>query len=113
MRVSVDVRNTGARDGAEVVQLYVRDVVASVSSPVKELKGFERVNLRAGETRRVEMILKAKDLGFHNQQSRYVVEDGDFAVTVATSSADEGLKVTFTVEDNAETSSSFVLVARA
>ena len=97
VKISFDVQNTGRRAGTEVVQLYVRDVAASVSRPVKELKGFQRLTLNAGEKRRVEMTLKAKDLGFHNPQNQYVVEDGDFDVMVGTSSADEKLKGTLTV----------------
>jgi beta-glucosidase len=97
VKVMVDVQNTGNREGVEVVQLYVRDLVASVSRPVKELKGFQRVSLRGGEKRTVEMTLKAKDLGFYNPQNQYIVEDGDFSVTVGTSSADEGLKGMFAV----------------
>ncbi|MGI8469056.1 MAG: glycoside hydrolase family 3 C-terminal domain-containing protein, partial [Pyrinomonadaceae bacterium] len=97
IKISVDLENTGGRDGAEVVQLYIHDFVASVSQPVKELKGFQRITLRAGEKRRVEFTLKARDLGFYNAQNQYVVEDGEFGVTVGTSSDDEGLKDTFAV----------------
>ena len=64
---------------------------------MKELKGFQRVTLRAGEKRRVEITVKAKDLGFYNPQNQYVVEDGEFGVMVGTSSTDEGLKDTFAV----------------
>jgi beta-glucosidase len=97
LKVSVEVENTGRRDGAEVVQLYVRDFVASLSRPVKELKGFERIFLKAGERRKIEMTVKAQDLGFYNAQNQYVVEDGEFGLTVATNSADEGLKNTFAI----------------
>lgn len=97
VKISVDVQNTGRRDGAEVVQLYVRDMVASLSRPVRELKGFQRIMLRAGEKRRVEMTLKAKDLGFYNLQNQYVVEPGDFKVWVGQSS-EGGLEGNFTVQ---------------
>ena len=97
LRVSVEVENTGQRSGAEVVQLYVRDFVASRSRPVKELKAFQRVVLKAGEKRRIELTIKAADLGFYNVSNQYVVEDGEFGITVGTSSADEGLKNTFAV----------------
>ncbi len=97
LKVSVDVENTGRRDGVEIVQLYVRDFVASLSRPVKELKGFERISLKAGEKRKVEIIVKAKDLGFYNQINQYVVEDGEFGLTVGTNSDDEGLKNTFAI----------------
>ncbi|MGI9035009.1 MAG: glycoside hydrolase family 3 N-terminal domain-containing protein [Pyrinomonadaceae bacterium] len=97
IKISVDLENTGKRAGAEVVQLYIRDFVASVSRPVKELKGFQRLTLGAGEKRRVEFTLKARDLGFYNNQNQYVIEDGEFGVTVGTSSDDEGLKDTFAI----------------
>lgn len=97
LKVSVEVENTGRRDGAEVVQFYVRDFVASLSRPVKELKGFERVFLKAGERRKIEMTIKAGDLGFYNQANQYVVEEGEFGLTIGTSSEDEGLKNTFAV----------------
>ncbi len=97
LKISVDVENTGRRDGAEIVQLYVRDFVASLSRPVKELKGFQKIFLKAGEKRKVEISVKAKDLGFYNLSNQYVVEDGEFGLTVGTSSADEGLKDTFAV----------------
>jgi beta-glucosidase len=97
LKVSVDVENTGKRNGAEVIQLYVRDFVASLSRPVKELKGFERVFLKAGERRKVEMTIKAKDLGFYNALNQYVVENGEFGLTIGMSSGDEGLQNTFAV----------------
>jgi beta-glucosidase len=86
--VSVDVRNTGKRAGDEVVQLYLRDMVASVSRPVKELKGFQRVTLQPGETRRVEFLLGAEQLGFWNRQMRFVVEPGEFKVMIGSNSED-------------------------
>ncbi|HEV8159169.1 MAG TPA: glycoside hydrolase family 3 C-terminal domain-containing protein, partial [Pyrinomonadaceae bacterium] len=97
LKVSVDVENTGKRDGAEVIQLYVRDFVASLSRPVKELKGFQRIILKTGEKRKVEITVEAEDLGFYNTQNQYVVEDGEFGLTVGTSSDDEGLKDTFAI----------------
>jgi beta-glucosidase len=86
--VSVDVRNTGKRAGDEVVQLYIRDVAASVTRPVKELKGFQRVTLQPGETRRIEFLLSAEQLGFWNRQMRFVVEPGEFKVMVGSNSED-------------------------
>ena len=86
LKVSVDLENTGKRDGAEVVQVYIRDMAASLSRPVKELKGFEKVFLKAGEKRKIEIPIKIQDLGFHNAQNRYVVEDGQFRVMVGTDS---------------------------
>lgn len=89
LTVSVDVENVGQRTGDEVVQLYLRDMVASVTRPVKELKGFQRVTLRPGEKRRLQFELTPALLGFYNSEMRFVVEPGDFRVMVGTSSADE------------------------
>jgi beta-glucosidase len=86
--VSVEVQNTGTRAGDEVVQLYIRDVVSSISRPVKELKGFERVTLRPGEKRRVTFTLKPDALGFYNKQMKFVVEPGEFKVMIGSSSED-------------------------
>lgn len=84
--VSVDLENTGKREGAEVVQVYIHDLVASMSRPVKELKGFQKVFLKAGEKRNVKIPIKIPDLGFYNAQMRYVVEEGQFRVMVGTDS---------------------------
>jgi beta-glucosidase len=86
--VSVDVGNVGEREGDEVVQLYVRDVEASVTRPVKELRGFARVRLAAGERRRVTFRLAAEQLAFTDLDGRLVVEPGRIALMVGTSSAD-------------------------
>ena len=86
LAVSVDVRNIGDRPGDEVVQLYIRDLVASVVRPVKELAGFERVSLQAGETKPVRFELGPERLGLYNGQLQFVVEPGEFRVTVGTSS---------------------------
>jgi len=88
LTVSVDVENVGARAGDEVVQLYIRDPVATMTRPVKELKGFQRVNLQPGQKRRVEFVLDREHLGFWNREMRYVVEPGEFRVMVGSSSAD-------------------------
>src|SRR6266478_1726876 len=87
--VSFEVENTGQRTGDEVVQLYIRDVAASVTRPVQELKGFQRITLRPGEKRRIEFMLMPEHLGFYNREMRFVVEPGQFKVMVGTSSADE------------------------
>jgi beta-glucosidase len=84
--VSVDVTNSGARDGQEVVQAYVRQPVASISRPVRQLKGFEKIALKAGETRRVTFRIPADSLGYHDAQGRYRVEPGRFEVFVGGSS---------------------------
>ena len=88
LTVSVDVRNTGNRAGDEVVQLYIRDVVASVSRPLKELKGFQRVTLQPGEVKHLEFLLTAKELGFWNREMHFVVEPGEFKVMAGPNSED-------------------------
>jgi beta-glucosidase len=97
--VLADVTNTGRREGMEVVQLYVRDRVSSVTRPVKELKGFTKVSLKPRETRTVAFDITPDALAFHDVAMRYVVEPGEFTILVGTSSRDEDLKsVTLVVE---------------
>ena len=79
---TVTVTNTGKRDADEVVQLYVRDLVASISRPVKELKGFERIHLAAGESKTVTFTIGAEQLSFYNADLKKVVEPGDFDIMV-------------------------------
>lgn len=81
-KVTVDVTNTGAYDGEEVVQLYVRDEVASITRPVKELRGFEKVNLKKGETKTVSFDITDEQLGFYDNDLNYTVEKGDFTFMV-------------------------------
>lgn len=88
VKVSVDLENVGKRAGDEVVQLYIRDMAASVTRPVKELKGFQRVTLRPGEKRRIEFTLGPKELGFYNRTMSFVVEPGEFKVMVGPNSED-------------------------
>jgi beta-glucosidase len=96
--VSVDVENTGRREGDEVVQLYVRDVAASRVRPVRELKGFSRVTLRPGERRTLSFRLTPAELGFYDDSMRFVVEPGVFKVMAGRSSADpETLEASFEV----------------
>jgi len=82
LAVSVEVENVGQRTGDEVVQLYIRDVAASMTRPVKELKGFRRVTLQPGEKQRIEFVLTPEQLGFYNRQMKFVVEPGEFRVMV-------------------------------
>ena len=77
---TVSVKNTGAVDGTETVQLYVRDKVASLVRPVKELKGFKKVSLKAGEEKQVTIEVNKKDLGYYNAKMEYVVEPGKFTL---------------------------------
>jgi beta-glucosidase len=91
-RVLADVTNTGTREGTEVVQLYIRDRVSSVTRPVKELKGFQKVRLAAGETATVALEITPESLAFYDVHMEYVVEPGEFAIMVGTSSRDEDLQ---------------------
>jgi len=86
LRASVSVTNTGSREAAEVVQLYVHDEVASVTRPVRALAGFRRLSLKPGEARTVEFSLTAKELGLYNKDMKFVVEPGKFRVFVGGSS---------------------------
>lgn len=86
--VSVPVANNGSRAAAEVVQLYVRDLVASMSRPVKELKHFERVELQPGETKTVSFTITPADLSFYNSNLEFVLEPGEFDIMVGPSSAE-------------------------
>lgn len=88
LKVSVAVTNTGNYDADEIVQMYVRDLVGSVSRPVKELKGFERISLKKGETKTVTFTITPEDLKFYNQQLEYKNEPGDFEVMVGPNSRD-------------------------
>ena len=95
----MDVTNTGKRAGAEVVQMYVRDCVSSVTRPVKELKGFQKISLRPGETRTVALDITPESLAFYDIHMKYVVEPGEFEIMVGNSSRDTDLqKVILTVE---------------
>ncbi len=96
LTASVEVENTGRRTGDEVVQLYIRDVAASVTRPVKELKGFERITLKPGEKRSVQFQLTPEHLGFYNREMRFMVEPGTFKVIAGTSS-EGGLEAGFEV----------------
>ncbi|MFN7371637.1 MAG: beta-glucosidase BglX [Cyclobacteriaceae bacterium] len=83
---SIEVTNTGTRDGAEVVQLYIRDVVGSITRPVKELRGFEKVFLKAGEKKTVIFTISAHTLSFYNADLKWVAEPGDFEIQIGTNS---------------------------
>ena len=95
--VSVDVRNTGARPGSETVQLYIRDVVSSVTTPVLQLRGFRKVALGPGEKATVTLTLAPRDLALYDQQMNRVVEPGTFEVMVGASSTDIRLRGAFAV----------------
>jgi beta-glucosidase len=97
VRVSVEVENAGDRAGDEVVQLYIRRLAASVTRPVRELKGFQRISLQRGEKRRVEFTLGRPELGFYNRDMQFTLEPGQYKVFVGNSSAgglESGFEVT-------------------
>jgi len=96
LRVSADIQNAGGREGTEVVQLYVHDRVAPTSRPVRELKGFQRVTLAAGEHKTVEFKVKANDLGSYDPEMNWIVPPGTYDVWVAPDSA-TGIQGTFEV----------------
>ena len=97
VKVSVEVNNSGNYDGKEVVQLYIHDVAASLARPVKELKGFELIELKKGETKTVTLTLTDKELGFFDNDGNYLVEPGTFKIMVGGSS-DKGLESSFELE---------------
>ncbi len=86
--VSVDLKNTGNVEGTEVVQLYIQDLYGSITRPVKELKGFQKITLDAGQSKTVEFTLSKDDLGFYGLDGKWVVEPGDFKVFVGGNSRD-------------------------
>lgn len=85
---SVTLSNTGKYDGKEVVQLYIRDLVGSITRPVKELKGFQKVNLKAGESKTISFNISENDLKFYNSDLKFVAEPGAFQVFIGTNSRD-------------------------
>ena len=90
--ISFDLTNTGKMDGTEIVQFYIRDEYGSITRPVKELKGFQRVALKAGETKKVEFTITPDDLKFYTIRKVWEVEPGDFTIMVGASSADKDLQ---------------------
>ena len=97
IQASVTVTNTGAVEGTEVVQLYIRDIVGSIARPVQELKGFERISLKPGESRTVNFTINADLLKFYNKDLDYVCEPGEFDVMIGSNSRDVQHK-TFTLQ---------------
>lgn len=99
IKVRFSVKNTGPRDGAEVAQLYVHDPVCTVSRPVKELKAFKKVFLKAGETKSVEMVVKVADLAFYDESKKdWNIEAGDFILQLGNSSGNISGKLKVTVK---------------
>ena len=92
--VTTEITNTGEVDGEEVAQLYIRDNVSSVTRPIKELKGYQRVFLKAGETKKIKFTLNAESLAFYDINMNYVVEPGTFTIMTGSSSNKKDLKKT-------------------
>ncbi len=88
VNVTVEVRNTGNRDGQEVVQLYIRDEIASRARPIKLLRGFKKIALKAGETQQVEFTLGSDDFGFYDADGKLLLEPGRFQIMVGPNSED-------------------------
>lgn len=97
IHVTLDVKNTGSREGKEVVQLYINDEMSSVTTPVKQLRGFTKINLKPGEKQSVSFILKQSDLALLDRNMKWVVEPGNFNVMIGSSSDDIRLEGNFTV----------------
>ena len=92
--VTTEITNTGEVDGEEIAQLYIRDNVSSVTRPVKELKGYQRVFLKAGETKKIKFTVNSESLAFYDIDMNYVVEPGTFTIMTGSSSNDKDLKKT-------------------
>ncbi|MGZ5212012.1 MAG: fibronectin type III-like domain-contianing protein, partial [Kaistella sp.] len=86
VQASVTVKNSGNYDGAEVVQLYIRDLVGSITRPVKELKGFQKVFLKKGESKKITFTITPEDLKFYNNALKYDWEAGEFELMIGTNS---------------------------
>ena len=91
-KVLVDVANIGKRTGSEVVQMYIRDLVSSVTRPIKELKGFKKILLKPGESTTISLTIAPEHLSFTNINKEFVVEPGEFEIMVGNSSLDKDLE---------------------
>ncbi|MBF8983243.1 fibronectin type III-like domain-contianing protein [Lutibacter sp. B2] len=91
LSVSVDVYNVGNYEGTEIVQLYINDIFISVTTPIKELKGFKRITLKPGEKNAVKITIPASSLSLVNRQCKSVVEPGEFEIMMGSSSRDKDL----------------------
>src|SRR5690606_38025496 len=83
---TVSITNTGNYDGEEVVQLYIRDLVGSITRPVKELKGFQKIFLKKGESHNIRFEISVEDLKFYNNDLKFIAEPGDFKLFIGTDS---------------------------
>lgn len=95
--VSIDIKNIGSYDGEEIVQLYIRDLVGSVTRPLKELKGFSKIMLKKGESKNVKFTISSEDLAFYDIDMNYTAEAGKFEVFVGANSYDNSNKESFTL----------------
>jgi len=102
LKISADVKNSGAKPGVEIIQLYIQDKTASITQPVKRLVDFKRVELKPDETQTVAFDLPASKLGFSNEKGKTVVEPGSFGLWVARDSADETLPGSFSLTTTAK-----------
>ena len=91
LTISVDITNSSSRKGMEIVQLYINDLFSSLVTPLKELKGFKKIELNPNETKRVSFELPISSLGFYNEKEEYSIEKGEFEIMVGSSSKDEDL----------------------
>ncbi len=82
VNISVEIKNVGKYEGDEVVQLYIRDVISSIARPVKELKGFKRINLKPGEKKTIDFVLSTEELSLLNNNMKPVVEPGSFQIMI-------------------------------
>ena len=85
---SITITNTGKIAGNEVVQLYTQQLVGSITRPVKELKGFKKINLKAGESKTINFLLQQADLKFYNSNLKFIAEPGDYKIYIGTNSRD-------------------------
>ena len=98
VRVSCDITNTGKLKGDEIVQLYIRDLVSSVTTYEKNLRGFERISLKPGETKKVSFIIKPDHLSLLDKNMNRIIEPGEFKVMIGSSSEEIRLKGKFFVK---------------
>jgi len=98
IKISIDIKNNGICSGEEVVQIYINDIQSTITRPVKELKGFKRVNLNPGEKKTVIFLLAAEQFGFYDRDMNYIIEPGNFKVMVGSSSEDIYLSGEFEIK---------------
>jgi beta-glucosidase len=98
LNISVDIKNVGMMEGKEVIQLYIRDEISSLVRPVKELKGFKKVNLKPGEKKTIDFKINKQHLSFYDPvKKKWIAEPGVFIIKVGSSSRDIHLKSSFTL----------------